>query len=283
MTMFKITLLLGSNQFLIYWICYTFIWIHHIARQFQEPSWIQGEGPHLAASMPHPVNPYKFMSKARDFITLNQLAVTSLALKWHFVLFYKMNYSGIFHSVYLNTELRLLNVCIASPRRGYGVETLPRSYSVGMEMDKVTVKLLPPQCQLCSVGGNWIFWFSLFSLNLIHSFLCNAALSNHRNCLARCIASRDRYYSRYYIYHVKFTSSCELIECSRPIGFFIVSLMYNITIEFMFAGINMFWARLRLILALPLPTRSFFHLTPTPSANISSPQSSTVTKSKMKA
>ena len=35
-------------------------------------------------------------------------------------------------------------------------------------------------------------------------------------------------------------------------------------------------------LPLPLPTRSFFHLTPTPSANISSPQSSTVTKSKMK-
>ena len=33
--------------------------------------------------------------------------------------------------------------------------------------------------------------------------------------------------SRYYIYHVKFTSYCELIECSRPIRFFIVSLMYN--------------------------------------------------------
>ena len=30
-----------------------------------------------------------------------------------------------------------------------------------------------------------------------------------------------------YIYHVKFTSYCELIECSRPIRFFIVSLMYN--------------------------------------------------------
>ena len=29
------------------------------------------------------------------------------------------------------------------------------------------------------------------------------------------------------IYHVKFTSYCELIECSRPIRFFIVSLMYN--------------------------------------------------------
>ena len=27
--------------------------------------------------------------------------------------------------------------------------------------------------------------------------------------------------------HVKFTSYCELIECSRPIRFFIVSLMYN--------------------------------------------------------
>ena len=34
--------------------------------------------------------------------------------------------------------------------------------------------------------------------------------------------------SRYYISHVKFTSYCELIECSRPIRFFIaVSLMYN--------------------------------------------------------
>ena len=30
-----------------------------------------------------------------------------------------------------------------------------------------------------------------------------------------------------FIYHVKFTSYCELIECSRPIRFFIVSLMYN--------------------------------------------------------
>ena len=28
-------------------------------------------------------------------------------------------------------------------------------------------------------------------------------------------------------YHVKFTSYCELIKCSRPITFFIVSLMYN--------------------------------------------------------
>ena len=33
--------------------------------------------------------------------------------------------------------------------------------------------------------------------------------------------------SRYCIYHVKFTSYCELIECSRPIRFSIVSLMYN--------------------------------------------------------
>ena len=33
--------------------------------------------------------------------------------------------------------------------------------------------------------------------------------------------------SRYYIYHVKFTSYCELIEWSRPTRFFIVSLMYN--------------------------------------------------------
>ena len=33
--------------------------------------------------------------------------------------------------------------------------------------------------------------------------------------------------SRYCIYHVKFTSYCELIECSRPIRFFIVSVMYD--------------------------------------------------------
>ena len=33
--------------------------------------------------------------------------------------------------------------------------------------------------------------------------------------------------SRYCIYHVKFTSYCELIECSRPIRFFIVSVKYN--------------------------------------------------------
>ena len=33
--------------------------------------------------------------------------------------------------------------------------------------------------------------------------------------------------SRYCIYHVKFTSYCELIECSRPMRFFIVSVMYN--------------------------------------------------------
>ena len=35
--------------------------------------------------------------------------------------------------------------------------------------------------------------------------------------------------SRYCIYHVKFTNYCKLIECSRPIRFFIVSLMYNNT------------------------------------------------------
>ena len=38
-------------------------------------------------------------------------------------------------------------------------------------------------CQLCSVGGSRIVLFSLFSLNLVHSVLCNAAVSNHRNCL----------------------------------------------------------------------------------------------------
>ena len=29
------------------------------------------------------------------------------------------------------------------------------------------------------------------------------------------------------IYHVKFTSYCELIACSQPILFYIVRLMYN--------------------------------------------------------
>ena len=29
------------------------------------------------------------------------------------------------------------------------------------------------------------------------------------------------------IYHAKFTTYCELIECSRPFRFFLVSLMYN--------------------------------------------------------
>ena len=33
--------------------------------------------------------------------------------------------------------------------------------------------------------------------------------------------------SRYCIYHVKFPSFCELVECSQPIRFFIVSVMYN--------------------------------------------------------
>ena len=37
----------------------------------------------------------------------------------------------------------------------------------------------------------------------------------------------DNICSRYCIYHVKFTSYCELIDCSRLIRFFKVSLMYN--------------------------------------------------------
>ena len=45
------------------------------------------------------------------------------------------------------------------------------------------------------------------------------AKTEFNNCFIIC--------SRYCIYHVKFTSYCELIECSRPIRFFIVSLMYN--------------------------------------------------------
>ena len=44
--------------------------------------------------------------------------------------------------------------------------------------------------------------------------------------------------SRYCIYHVKFTSYCELIGCSRPIRFFMVSLMYNK---------NNYWMRLSMI------------------------------------
>ena len=42
--------------------------------------------------------------------------------------------------------------------------------------------------------------------------------------------------SRYCIYHVKFTSYCELIECSRPIRFFIVSLMYNNKVQMEISG-----------------------------------------------
>ena len=44
--------------------------------------------------------------------------------------------------------------------------------------------------------------------------------------------------SRYCIYDVKFTSYCELIECSRPIRFFIVSLMYNTMYGFAFVCIT---------------------------------------------
>ena len=44
----------------------------------------------------------------------------------------------------------------------------------------------------------------------------------------RGLVTRQTLNCRYCIYHVKFTSYCELIECSRPIRFFIVSLMYNI-------------------------------------------------------
>ena len=39
----------------------------------------------------------------------------------------------------------------------------------------------------------------------------------------RGLVTRPMICSRYYIYHVKFT----MIECSRPIRFFKVSLMYN--------------------------------------------------------
>ena len=45
--------------------------------------------------------------------------------------------------------------------------------------------------------------FSLFSLNLVHSVLCNAAASNHRNCLHRhfgCVfeANGDFHFQRNY-------------------------------------------------------------------------------------
>ena len=48
--------------------------------------------------------------------------------------------------------------------------------------EKSAVKLFAT-CQLCSVGGRWIVWFSFLSVNLLHSVLSNAALSNPRNCL----------------------------------------------------------------------------------------------------
>ena len=50
--------------------------------------------------------------------------------------------------------------------------------------EKSAVKLFAT-CQLCSVGGRWIVWFCLFSpnLHLVHSVLCKAVVSNHRNCL----------------------------------------------------------------------------------------------------
>ena len=48
--------------------------------------------------------------------------------------------------------------------------------------EKSTVNLFAT-CQLCSVGGSRIVVFSLFSLNLVYSVLCNAAVSSHRNCL----------------------------------------------------------------------------------------------------
>ena len=44
--------------------------------------------------------------------------------------------------------------------------------------------------------------------------------------------------SRYCIHLVKFTSYCELIECSRPIRFFIVSLMYNKILLLVFKSLN---------------------------------------------
>ena len=46
-------------------------------------------------------------------------------------------------------------------------------------------------------------------------------------CLSRRLRQITQICGRYCIYHVKFTSYCELIECSRPIRFFIVSLEYN--------------------------------------------------------
>ena len=42
--------------------------------------------------------------------------------------------------------------------------------------------------------------------------------STLQKCNIRC---------RYCIYHVKFTSHCKLIEYSRPIRFFVASLMYD--------------------------------------------------------
>ena len=59
----------------------------------------------------------------------------------------------------------------------------------------------------------WKIWL-VESIQSIH----NSLWTWHDKCNISC---------RYCIYHVKFTSYCELIECSRPIRFFVVSLMYN--------------------------------------------------------
>ena len=71
---------------------------------------------------------------------------------------------------------------------GHGTEATDMAVKA---REKRAVKLFAT-CQLCSVEGRWIVWFSfIFSLNLVHSVLWNVAVSNHRNPLARCVVSRD--------------------------------------------------------------------------------------------
>ena len=57
--------------------------------------------------------------------------------------------------------------------------------------------------------------------------------------------------SRCCIYHVKFTSYCELIECSRLIRFFIVSLMYNNRVYYAVA--QWAWKKINILLYDWLP------------------------------
>ena len=86
------------------------------------------------------------------------------------------------------------------------------------------------------------------------SFLC-AQVSGYCCNLCVCRYMWSEFYRAWWLGHLD-----QFLECfsvfSHPLPFIIITLLLLslivviiITIEFMFAGINMFWARLRLILA----------------------------------